>query len=134
MRKVINNYTGQIVRVGDAIVLPGNLLVKITGFKDEDMLVLGEISDRYVPLTIPFAAFGLRWYDSAGPWEAMTFDDWIHASNAMRERGGHFASHLAIAFQHADGSNQPPLKRAYGQLFFSYLSEHRQQELQKGCK
>lgn len=60
----------------------------------------------------------------------MTFDDWIHATNNAKEYGGHFMGHLAIAFQHADSSNQPPLKAAYHSHFFRFLSEDRRKYLQ----
>jgi hypothetical protein len=64
------------------------------------------------------------------PSELMTGDDWIHATNTAKAMGGHFMGHLARAYQHADGSNQPPIKAAYHSHFFRFLSDERQRELE----
>jgi hypothetical protein len=132
MRKIINQLTGRSVRVGDKFSMPGGLLVEIVGFASRHAVLRAQDGNTdNVEWPVPLDALQLQWKEEKEPSRLMTDDDWIHATNNARETGGHFMGYLARAYQHADGSNRPPIKAAYHAHFFRFLSEDRRKYLQE---
>jgi hypothetical protein len=131
MPKIVNRLTGNIVRIGDKLTLPGNMPVEVAAFETHHITFRAlEADARWV---VPLCSLGLEWRESVvtQPWSLMTDDDWIHATNHAKDRGGHFASNLARAYQHSDGSNRKPIRQAerFQQLFFDYLDHERREAL-----
>jgi hypothetical protein len=57
---------------------------------------------------------------------SMTRDDYIHACHQMETEGGHFVTHLAKAYYHADGTNVKKLKRAIELEFDNLFRQYHQ--------
>jgi hypothetical protein len=132
MRKLVNRLNGQgTVRVGATFVLPGDMTIEVMALGEKTILVQSCYHREAGNWEIPLNVLCLEWRDQKEASELMTEDDWIHASNNAREDGGHFMGYLARAYQHADGSNRPPIKRAYHTHFFRFLSEDRRKYLQE---
>lgn len=123
---IINRYTRKVVRIGDKYLFPGNMPVEVTAFGPGEVVFKGQ--DGFT-VSIPTGMFGLETTAQVEPSTLMTDDDWIHATNNAKETGGHFMGHLARAYQHADGSNRPPIKKAYHTHFFRFLSQERMEQL-----
>lgn len=129
-KRIVNTQTGNIVRVGDKCSFFGWMYVEVAGFTETTIWFCNV--DSCKRFSLPLADLGLEWQEgeSKQPWELMTNDDWICASNGAIQIGGHFMTFLAKAFQHADGGNQPPIKKAYAQHFYRYLPKERKDRLE----
>lgn len=126
MSRIVSQYTGRTVRIGDMFAFPGGATVEVTEFGSETVrLRIGKVSRRY-----SLDLLGLEWTErEIAPSTLMTGDDWIYATNHAKEVGGGFLSALALAVQRADSGNVEPLKREYHTHFFPFLPQERQAEL-----
>lgn len=87
-------------------------------------------------LALAYYAMVSKHGDTAKDWTvrpytgpAMSRDDYIHACQQMEKEGGHFITHLAKAYYHADGTNVAKLKRAVELEFDNYFRDYHQRWL-----